>query len=84
MKTVWVKAHGGSNPSACAKLKKTGFARFFVLLGEGEKPRFLGGSREERETNRMNNYAPFASDDTLACANLPPPAPTKNELLSTR
>ena len=41
LKTVWVKAHGGSNPSACAKIKKQVLVDlFFYFSLEGvKKPR---------------------------------------------
>ena len=45
LKTVWVKAHGGSNPSSCATQK--GYAKrhipFVLYLGFEEG--FEGGSR---------------------------------------
>ena len=33
LKTVWVKAHGGSNPSSCATNKSDGKLRRFCLYG---------------------------------------------------
>ena len=50
LKTVWVKAHGGSNPSACAKKRRTPGAAFFGLEGS-TVPRIIGGSRDERKAN---------------------------------
>ena len=53
LKTVWVKAHGGSNPSACATNKKTDFCSvFFVCTGIT----FRGGIR---------GWEPFCESKTL-------------------
>ena len=52
LKTVWVKAHGGSNPSSCAKTRKTSLVLVFLFFGNSEGNtvlRIIGGSREERE-----------------------------------
>ena len=44
LKTVWVKAHGGSNPSACAKnMEMTMVISIFLSYGDAEG--FEGGSR---------------------------------------
>ena len=34
LKTVWVKAHGGSNPSSSATKNPTNFVGFFVATEE--------------------------------------------------
>ena len=50
LKTVWVKAHGGSNPSACAKNSENGAIHircFFVISNNSGGNR--GGSRFARE-----------------------------------
>ena len=54
LKTVWVKAHGGSNPSSCAKNERIGTSilSFFVQNECRKKPRISGGSREEREKRK--------------------------------
>ena len=46
MKTVWVKAHGGSNPSSCATQERDVLVAhpFLVLYTEFEEG-FEGGSR---------------------------------------
>ena len=45
LKTVWVKAHGGSNPSSCAKeIGADGFRSYFFMYTEKEEG-FEGGSR---------------------------------------
>ena len=52
LKTVWVKAHGGSNPSACAKQQGTDRAVCPLLFGEEVRtlvPRIIGGSCEPRK-----------------------------------
>ena len=43
LKTVWVKAHGGSNPSACATKKKDGFLPVFFLCTVYRKWRGIRG-----------------------------------------
>ena len=48
LKTVWVKAHGGSNPSACATSKHPKGCFLLVVQAEHEKHRINGGSRERR------------------------------------
>ena len=51
LKTVWVKAHGGSNPSSCAIKKGNNFLLFLFLYcfeyGEGFEgwSRFAGAKR---------------------------------------
>ena len=53
LKTVWVKAHGGSNPSACAKKGRSCCSALFWRKWGGRKnARIIGGSREERKTER--------------------------------
>ena len=38
LKTVWVKAHGGSNPSSCATKKKTELVSvFFFVVNKSRK-----------------------------------------------
>ena len=79
MKTVWVKAHGGSNPSACAiKKRQILFCLFFMEQSEVSTVlRIIGGSREEREIEHPVSSAYLSSDNTLALAKIPPPAPKK-------
>ena len=55
LKTVWVKAHGGSNPSSCAN--ETPERVFFCWRRKRcEKARILGGSCKEREEKRGGEY----------------------------
>ncbi len=68
MKTVWVKAHGGSNPSSCAN--ETPERVFFCWRRKRlEKRRILGGSCKERERERGEEYGGISSDAALANAN---------------
>ena len=80
LKTVWVKAHGGSNPSSCAKKIKTSLALvLFFWNSEGSTVlRIIGGSRAERETIPPCFTCLLASDNTLTNVNLPLPAPKKH------
>ena len=77
LKTVWVKARGGSNPSACAIKKRRIFIRpFFMEQSEvSSVHRIIGGSREEREQKYPISSTRLSSDDTLAYTKIPPPAP---------
>ena len=75
MKTVWVQAHGGSNPSSCAKNKKRVFTRFLFFLGSGrglKNARSIGGSRDERNA-QMQFFPPtLVSEDALIACNQNP------------
>ena len=51
LKTVWVQAHGGSNPSASAIAERTGSARPFCYGGGGEKGGGPGAAKRQRERN---------------------------------
>ena len=54
LKTVWVKAHGGSNPSACAN--ETPERLYFVGVGRGlKKARIKRGPCERRPQNGAGN-----------------------------
>ncbi len=44
LKTVWVKAHGGSNPSACAKNMGDGSTHSHILLNMKIAEEFEGGA----------------------------------------
>ena len=77
LKTVCSQGHGGSNPSSCAN--ETPERVFFLLVKEEveKHPNYRGFARGARNGDFAFSVL-LASDDTLANANLPLPAPTKH------
>ena len=61
LKTVWVKAHGGSNPSSCATQREGKEPSFFLRAQEEskKKARINGGSRERAKTENKEKREKF-------------------------
>ena len=49
LKTVWVKAHGGSNPSSCAKKGTSNEVPFLAQEESKESPKCRGFARGARK-----------------------------------
>ena len=81
LKTVWVKAHGGSNPSSCATQREGKEPSFFAWRRKRvkRKPELTGVRASEQKRKRKKRGKSFFESDTLALANIPLPAPKKKE-----
>ena len=56
LKTVWVQAHGGSNPSASATAKRTGSARPFCCGGGGDRGANGAAERQRKRNDRTRLF----------------------------
>ena len=74
LKTVWVKAHGGSNPSSCAKKGRSESPFFFLACRVGRNPELLGvrashGNRGKRFLMKEVEWRRFGdSQNPSSCA----------------
>ena len=89
LKTVWVHAHVGSNPTLCAKEKEQVTDLFFFLLYNGirtqgvpEKSQTFWGEEKHMQQSLAKATA-FCFDCGMCFDEIPPSAPKKKNRLQT-